>query len=100
MKKLTFADKLSRLKSRLHDSEWRRYGALLICGKLMGLAILLTAVMFMNPSLLGFRVMAADPVLTGNDIVNPINTVWTLVAGDSHSCSATATALSAITGFS
>ena len=80
MKKLTFADKLSRLKSRLHDSEWRRYGALLICGKLMGLAILLTAVMFMNPSLLGFRVMAADPVLTGNDIVNPINTVWTLVA--------------------
>src|SRR5207244_9711448 len=30
--------------------------------------------------LLGLRVMAADPVLTGNDIVNSINTVWTLVA--------------------
>ena len=26
------------------------------------------------------RTFAADPVLKGNDIVNPINTVWTLVA--------------------
>src|SRR5205085_3464689 len=33
-----------------------------------------------NPDLLGLRVFAADPNLKGNDIVNPINTVWTLVA--------------------
>ena len=79
MKRLTFADKLSRLKARLRDREWRRYGALLICGKLTGLAILLMAVMFINPSLMGFNALAADPVLTGNDIVNPINTVWTLI---------------------
>ncbi len=35
---------------------------------------------FVNPSLMGFRALAADPVLKGNDIVNPINTVWTLLA--------------------
>src|SRR5437016_3384233 len=51
-------------------------------GKLMGLALLLLAIMFINPSLLGFGAMAqsADPVLKGNDIVNPINTAWTLIA--------------------
>jgi Amt family ammonium transporter len=35
---------------------------------------------FMNPGLLGLSAQAADPVLKGNDIVNPINTVWTLLA--------------------
>jgi len=36
--------------------------------------------LFMNPDLIGFATHAADPQLKGNDIVNPINTVWTLVA--------------------
>ena len=35
---------------------------------------------FVNPDLIGFRAFAADPALKGNDIVNPINTVWTLLA--------------------
>ena len=38
------------------------------------------AIAFLNPDLLGHRAFAADPQLKGNDIVNPINTVWTLVA--------------------
>jgi len=80
MKKLTISEKLSRLRERLHDREWRRYGMLLLSGKLMGIGLLLVAIMFFNPGLLGFRALAADPTLTGNDIVNPINTVWTLVA--------------------
>jgi len=80
MKKLTISKKLSRLRERLHDREWRRYGMLLLIGKLMGIGLLLVAIMFLNPGLLGFRALAADPTLTGNDIVNPINTVWTLVA--------------------
>jgi len=45
--------------------------------------VLLTAFVFMNPGLFvlpRMRKAAADPVLKGNDIVNPINTVWTLVA--------------------
>jgi Amt family ammonium transporter len=45
-----------------------------------GIGLLLLVAAFLNPGLLGSRVFAADPVLKGNDIVNPINTVWTLVA--------------------
>src|SRR5215469_16398328 len=80
MKKLTMSEKLVRLRARLHDREWRRYGMLLLAGKLMSLGLLVTGIMFINPGLLGFRALAADPTLTGNNIVNPINTVWTLVA--------------------
>ena len=80
MKTRTLSEKLSRLRARLQDREWRRYGALLLCGKLMGIALLFTGVMFYNPSLLGLGAYAADPTVTGNDIVNPLNTVWTLIA--------------------
>jgi Ammonia permease len=53
---------------------------LLLTGKAVGIGLLLLATAFINPGLLGLKVLAADPVLKGNDIVNPINTVWTLVA--------------------
>src|SRR5260370_27711031 len=53
---------------------------LLLIGKLVGIGLLLLVTAFINPGLLGLRVLAADPVLKGNDIVNPINTAWTLVA--------------------
>jgi Amt family ammonium transporter len=72
--------KISRLRARLQEKEWRQFGALLVIGKVMGLALLGLFVAFQNPGLLGMRALAADPVLKGNDIVNPINTVWTLVA--------------------
>jgi ammonium transporter, Amt family len=72
--------KLARLRLRLSDPEWRQYGALLLFGKLAGVALLLVAVGFFNPDLIGWKAFAADPDLKGNDIVNPINTVWTLVA--------------------
>ena len=71
---------LSRFRGRLRDRDWRRYGGTLLAGKLAGLAVVLAAVYYFNPGLLGHRVFAADAVLKGNDIVNPINTVWTLVA--------------------
>jgi Amt family ammonium transporter len=64
----------------MRDPHWRKYGALLLSGKLAGIALLLVGIYFMNPGLLGSSALAADPVLKGNDIVNPINTVWTLVA--------------------
>ncbi len=78
--KLSLPGKLSRLHARLRDAEWRKYGGLLLAGKLTGIALLLLGMAFVNPDLLGFRAFAADPLLKGNDIVNPINTVWTLVA--------------------
>jgi ammonium transporter, Amt family len=68
------------LGERLQEPEWRRYGTLLLVGKLTGIGMLLLAAGFLNPGLLGSRAFAADPVLKGNDIVNPINTVWTLLA--------------------
>ena len=75
--------KITRLNQRLHDPEWRRYAYLLLAGKMVGVGLLLTAVYYLS-SFVGINVTAADapppPVLKGNDIVNPINTVWTLVA--------------------
>jgi Amt family ammonium transporter len=80
MTNLSFPKKVARLRTRLSDPEWRRFGALLLTGKLTAIGLLLLAAIFLNPGLLGMRSLAADPVLKGNDIVNPINTVWTLVA--------------------
>ena len=78
-KKLSLSEKISRLHARLHDSQWRQYGSLLLIGKLTGIGLLVLMTAFLNPGLLGMKAFAADPVLKGNDIVNPINTVWTLV---------------------
>ncbi len=76
----SFSQKLVRLKTRLSNPEWRRYGALLLLGKITAIGLLLVGAVFFNPDLMGFRAFAADPALKGNDIVNPINTVWTLLA--------------------
>ena len=78
--RLSLSHRIARLRSRLREPEWRRYGTLLLAGKLTGIGLLVLVAAFLNPGLLGSRVFAADPVLKGNDIVNPINTVWTLVA--------------------
>jgi Amt family ammonium transporter len=66
--------------ARLRDPEWRRYGLLLLSGKLIGIGVLVFGTYLLNPDLLGFKVLAADPVLKGNDVVNPLNTVWVLIA--------------------
>ena len=79
-RRIPFSQKLSRLQTRLRSAEWRRYGAILLAGKLAGIAILACIAAFLNPDLLGMKAFAADPVLKGNDIVNPLNTVWVLIA--------------------
>ena len=71
--------KLARLRERLHDPEWRRYGYLLLGGKALGIAMLLGLVALLT-NVFGTAAQADDVALAGNDIVNPINTVWTLVA--------------------
>ncbi len=78
-KKLSLSQKISRLRTRMQDPEWRRYGRLLLVGKLLGVGLLIGLVAVL-PELLGFRAFAADADLKGNDIVNPINTLWTLLA--------------------
>ncbi|WP_208345863.1 ammonium transporter [Aetokthonos hydrillicola] len=72
-------NKLARLGKRLRDKEWRRYAYLLLLGKGMALMILFAAFTLIS-TVAGTPVLAADPVLKGNDIVNPINTLWTLLA--------------------
>ncbi|HJV64756.1 MAG TPA: ammonium transporter [Geomonas sp.] len=77
--RLRLSEKFSRLGERMRDPEWRRYGYLLAGGKMLGLGLVF-AVMVLASNLFGSEVMAADPVLKANDIVNPINTLWTLLA--------------------
>lgn len=89
-KKLSFSEKLSRLRMRFRDPEWRRYAKLLITGKLLGLA-LLAAIIFIGPEipnmlLGGSSAMAqqsatADPYLAIKpaDHINAINTGWVLL---------------------
>src|SRR5579864_2661623 len=78
--RLTFPSKINRLRERLRNPEWRKYGKILLMGKLTGVGLILLAALLLNPDLMGFRTFAADPVLKGNDIVNPLNTVWVLLA--------------------
>jgi ammonium transporter, Amt family len=72
-------NKLARLRKRLRDRDWRRYAYVILLGKGVAIGILFIAFAFIS-NLMGTPVLAADPVLRGNDIVNPINTLWVLVA--------------------
>src|SRR5437588_5745920 len=80
-KRLSLAGKFSRLAGRLRDPEWRRYGGLLIGGKLMGLAMVLM-IMAIVSGLFFTHVYAqtAAPEVKAADVVNPVNTAWTLIA--------------------
>ncbi len=78
-RRLSYSEKISRLRNRLRNPEWRRYGKLLLVGKGAGVALVL-GIIGVTSIFLGGHALAADPDLKGNDIVNPINTVWTLVA--------------------
>ena len=77
--KLSLTQKVSRLIIRLRDPEWRRYGKLLFAGKAIGVGLVLL-IMTVASGLVFGRVYAADAPLQAAAIVNPINTVWTLVA--------------------
>jgi Amt family ammonium transporter len=79
--KLSLRHKFSRLATRLRDPEWRRYGKLLIAGKAMGLASLLLCIGLISGLFFG-KVFAADavPDVKASDIINPVNTMWTLIA--------------------
>ncbi|MDP9174650.1 MAG: ammonium transporter [Planctomycetota bacterium] len=104
--RLSFAQKFTRLRGRMKNPEWRRYGRNLFLGKVLGLTLVLLLIAAVNllPLLLSASTahgqMAAPstepmsmpmtqptsapaqayPGLDATSIVNPVNTIWTLVA--------------------
>jgi len=94
--RLTLSEKWSRLALRLHDPEWRRYGMLPLKGKAAGVGLVLLIMFAVNfvptlPALLGGAAANASdvdvkaeavlyPAMKASDIVNPLNTLWTLLA--------------------
>jgi ammonium transporter, Amt family len=79
-RKLSFSEKFSRLKARLGQAEWRKYGATLLAGKVAGVAAVLLIMAIVTYVFFG-HVLADDaPVVKASDVVNPVNTAWTLVA--------------------
>ena len=73
-------DNWRRLGQRLQDPEWRRYGYLLLFSKFVAILVLALVAIPIVAHFVGSPVLAADPVIKANDIVNPINTLWTLLA--------------------
>ncbi len=76
---LSMSQKFSRLASRLREPEWRRYGTTLLAGKVAGVGLTLL-IMATVTGIFFTKVMAADTVVKAADIVNPVNTAWTLIA--------------------
>src|SRR5690348_14486895 len=77
---LTFPEKLARLRDRVKTAEWRRYGATLLAGKVLGVFAVLI-IMFAVTGIFFTQVHAqSTPDVKAADIVNPLNTMWTLVA--------------------
>src|ERR1700732_5480237 len=76
---LSLARKLSRLSVRLRNPEWRRYGRLLLAGKAMGVGLVLLIVTVISGVFFS-HVLAADAEVKAADVVNPVNTAWTLLA--------------------
>jgi len=77
--RLSFPQKIGRLGERLHEAQWRRYGMVLLAGKVLGVAAVMLVATFIT-ELCFTNVLAADSPIKAADIVNPVNTMWTLVA--------------------
>ncbi len=99
---LSFFQKLSRLRIRLRNARWRRYGMLLLAGKALGIVALFALITigtstvrsaweWMKPTDVHAQETAPasptpapaapDPykTATGGDIINPLNTAWVLL---------------------
>src|SRR6202158_2017961 len=77
--RLSLAQKFSRLSVRLRDPEWRRYSKLLLAGKAMGIGMVLLIITVIS-GVFFTHVLAADAEVKAADVVNPVNTAWTLIA--------------------
>jgi ammonium transporter, Amt family len=78
--KLSFSAKVARLGLRLRDPEWQRYGQVLVAGKAAGMGLVLLVIAAMSYFVFGGHVYAQTTPVQAADVVNPVNTAWTLVA--------------------
>src|SRR5262249_41017638 len=102
-KKLTYPEKISRFRTRLHDPQWRRYGMTRLAGNALGVLLLFGIIMVGTPLVRaawnwGSAVVHAQSVsdsdastpvapplpdayktVNGSDIINPLNTAWVLL---------------------
>src|SRR5690242_12345420 len=79
--KLSLAKKLSRLSVRLRDREWRRYGGTLLAGKVLGVGLVLAIMAVVSAAFFAHvYAQAGTPEVKAADVVNPVNTAWTLIA--------------------
>jgi Amt family ammonium transporter len=92
--KLRFGQKVSRLRTRLRDPQWRKFGLTLLAAKAIAL-IILVLLITLGPKLLDLAIngqtafaqqaastqpTALTSVVQATDpYVNPINTLWTLL---------------------
>src|SRR4030081_1331606 len=80
-KKMSLSGKFSRLAMRLRDPEWRRYGGLLLGGKMLGIGMVLMIITVVSGAFFSHvYAQTAAPEVKAADVVNPVNTAWTLVA--------------------
>src|SRR5450432_4197219 len=80
-KRLSLSQKFSRLVGRLRDRQWRKYGGTLFAGKIMGVGlVLLTMAVVSGLFFTHVYAQTGTPELKAADVVNPVNTAWTLVA--------------------
>ena len=78
--RLSLPHKIRRLGERLRDAQWRRYGATMLAGKMLGVASVLLIAAFLT-ELCFTKVLAADAsMVKAAEVINPINTMWTLIA--------------------
>src|SRR2546423_2283016 len=78
---LSLSEKYSRLCTRLRDPEWRRYGGTLLGGKLLGVGVVLLFMLVVSGVFFtSVHGESGTPEVKASDIVNPVNTMWTLVA--------------------
>jgi ammonium transporter, Amt family len=70
--------KVARLARRLRQPEWRRYAYAMMLGKVTGIVLLATAFILMA-SLFGSPAAADDGAVRAQNIINPLNTFWTLL---------------------
>jgi ammonium transporter, Amt family len=78
--RLSLSQKFSRLAGRLREPEWRRYGGTLLGGKMLGIGLVLVIMAAVSTIFFAHAYAQAAPEVKGADVVNPVNTAWTLVA--------------------